>query len=254
MSDPKFDNNLERFKIALETRNFEIELFWKRCNYFLVLNTALAVGVFALFGVKDTVSPLVLPLICVVGIFVCVAWIHVGLGSKFWQCHWEQVVIREQHTIGFCKGDGSNDRKDYFSQEDAPDQKTDNWGGPKARVKENLGYENMPEESEDIISDCCSPCNIFDSEKRKELYNRCVLSKPSVSRWMHGTAVFFFWVWVVMLMLGSIWALWKSGFWAWVALVVMLVLGGVIWVLWKPGGFWARLHEDIRALWCKMCG
>lgn len=31
---------------ALDTRNFEISLYWQRSNYFLVLNTALAVGFF----------------------------------------------------------------------------------------------------------------------------------------------------------------------------------------------------------------
>src|SRR5207248_3234570 len=38
---------VDAYKIALETRNLEINLFWQRSNYFLVLNTAIAVGFFA---------------------------------------------------------------------------------------------------------------------------------------------------------------------------------------------------------------
>ena len=179
-NDDDFKKALERFKLILQTRNFEIEMFWKRCNYFLVLNTALAVGVFALFGGDNgKVSPFVLPLLFLVGACVCFAWIKVGLGSKYWQSHWEQVAIEEQKTIGFCE---SRDR-DYFSI-----------GGTKARVNENL----------------------FSHDKKIGLwdtyYNRCVLRKPSVSRWMHRTAVFFFGVWAVMLVS---WVLWKCGFWAW---------------------------------------
>ena len=225
IDNEKFDQNLKRFKIVLETRKFEIELFWKRCNYFLVLNTALAVGVFASFNGNKVFFPL----LCIVGIFVCFAWIKVGLGSKFWQCHWEQVAIQEQRTIGFCEGNRGIDRKDYFSQEDedASDSNTDNRGGPKARVKENLRYKGcMPEESTGNISDFLALGNIFNSDKRAKAYNRCVLRKPSVSRWMHGTAMFFFWVWLAMLVS---WVLWKCGFWAWL---------------------WAWLREVL----CKMCG
>ncbi len=40
-------NKFDLYKIALETRNFEISLFWQRSNYFLVLNTAIAIEFFA---------------------------------------------------------------------------------------------------------------------------------------------------------------------------------------------------------------
>ncbi|ENN6985946.1 hypothetical protein ACAB91_004506 [Vibrio parahaemolyticus] len=41
-------DDLEAYKIALETRNMEIKLFWQRSNYFLALNAALALGFFRL--------------------------------------------------------------------------------------------------------------------------------------------------------------------------------------------------------------
>lgn len=71
----------EAYKIVLGTRNFEIKLFWQRSNYFLVLNTALAVGVF------EGKHPFIL---AAFGVIVSVLWFCVTLGSKFWQSRWEQ--------------------------------------------------------------------------------------------------------------------------------------------------------------------
>jgi lipoprotein signal peptidase len=36
------------YKTLLDTRNLEINLFWQRSNYFLVLNTGIAFGFFNL--------------------------------------------------------------------------------------------------------------------------------------------------------------------------------------------------------------
>lgn len=90
-SQPKLPAPLEAkdlFKFVLDTRNFEITNFWQRSNYFLVLNTGLAIG---FFNLKDVAS-LYAPLIAGVGVFVCFLWTRVALGSKFWQVHWEQKL------------------------------------------------------------------------------------------------------------------------------------------------------------------
>jgi hypothetical protein len=42
-SEPK-----DRYKVLLDTRNLEINLFWQRSNYFLGLNTGIAIGFFNL--------------------------------------------------------------------------------------------------------------------------------------------------------------------------------------------------------------
>lgn len=39
---PRQITSAEIYKMALDTRNLEINLFWQRCNYFLILNSALA--------------------------------------------------------------------------------------------------------------------------------------------------------------------------------------------------------------------
>jgi hypothetical protein len=80
------------YRVALETRNLELALFWQRSNYFLVLNTALALG---FFNVKSYFDALVLS---GVGCLVSVLWLLMNAGSKFWQSRWEhRLRLVEQH-------------------------------------------------------------------------------------------------------------------------------------------------------------
>ena len=201
-NDDDFNKALERFKLILQTRDFEIEMFWKRCNYFLVLNTALAVGVFALFAKYDAPFLLILGA-CVAGVFVCVAWIKVGLGAKFWQSHWEHITEEMQVSIGFRQNGGGDDRKDYFSRE-----------GTKERVAANLGGEltkaDIEKEETTFFSFLgrmifLSPKILF-GQGEKEEYNKLVIEKPSVSGWMHRMAVFFLMAWGIG---GIVVVLWK---------------------------------------------
>lgn len=84
----------EELKIALDNRSFEIQLFWQRSNYFLVLMTALGI---ATFTVKDVyLSPIVAFFAFVCSIF----WFKVALGSKFWQESWEVEVGRLSKEYG----------------------------------------------------------------------------------------------------------------------------------------------------------
>ena len=82
------------YKLALDTRNFEIGLFWQRTNYFLALNTALAVGFFNLQG---RMYPLLLAFL---GFVVSILWYQVALGSKFWQSRWENRLRVVEEGIG----------------------------------------------------------------------------------------------------------------------------------------------------------
>ena len=88
----------EIFHIAKETRDLEIKMFWQRTNYFLLLNSAVG-GAFLYFLEQDDDKYMVI-LFCGIGIFVCWAWIKIGLGSKYWQAHWEQVLIELQEKTG----------------------------------------------------------------------------------------------------------------------------------------------------------
>jgi len=91
-SDSKL-SALEQYKVAIDTRNLEIGLFWQRSNYFLVLNAALALGFFKVEEGKFSV------LLAVFGIFVSIIWFRVNLGSKFWQSRWEQRLKLKEEEI-----------------------------------------------------------------------------------------------------------------------------------------------------------
>jgi hypothetical protein len=84
------------YKVALDTRNMEIGLFWQRSNYFLVLNTALALG---FFNTKSYFDALVLS---GMGVLISGLWLLVNAGSKFWQSRWEQrlKIVEKQIASG----------------------------------------------------------------------------------------------------------------------------------------------------------
>ena len=83
MTDNDKPKKIDLYKIALDTRNMEIGLFWQRSNYFLILNTAAAVGFFLKATEKYQF------LIGLFGLAVAILWFGVNLGSKFWQSRWE---------------------------------------------------------------------------------------------------------------------------------------------------------------------
>ena len=92
---------------ALKLRNFEIELFWKRSNYFLLLNSAIFIAFFS----KDLTAKL---LICAVGTVVCWYWYQTNLGSKFWQERWESAVDTTESSFYESNGDSIS----FFNGED----------------------------------------------------------------------------------------------------------------------------------------
>ncbi len=83
----------ELYKIAIETRNFEIKLFWQRSNYFLVLNTSIAIGAFTKVAEKFQIYFVLL------GIVVSFFWFFVNIGSKYWQVRWEYEVAKLEQEI-----------------------------------------------------------------------------------------------------------------------------------------------------------
>lgn len=93
----------KELKIALDNRAFEIQLFWQRSNYFLVLITALGIGTFT---VKDIyLSPLIAAFAVICSIF----WFKVANGSKFWQESWEVEVTELSKEYGVRSFEKSTD-------------------------------------------------------------------------------------------------------------------------------------------------
>jgi hypothetical protein len=100
---------LDAYKTALETRNFEIHLFWQRSNYFLVLNTAIGTGFFAIGSAAYAI------LLGVFGVVSSWLWLLVNFGSKFWQSRWEEQLEIEEAGLpqfeGFFDQSGDELRK-----------------------------------------------------------------------------------------------------------------------------------------------
>lgn len=86
--------NKELYDTALSTRNLEITLFWQRSNYFLILNTALAIGFFKLEYISYRL------MLGIFGFIVSYLWFRVNLGSKFWQSRWEERVKIIEKSLG----------------------------------------------------------------------------------------------------------------------------------------------------------
>jgi hypothetical protein len=84
------------YRTLLDTRDLEINLFWQRSNYFLVLNTGIAFGFFNLEEGRFAV------IFSVMGLFASILWFWVCLGGKFWQTRWEQRLLEfeREHLPG----------------------------------------------------------------------------------------------------------------------------------------------------------
>jgi len=149
---------LKLYEIALDTRNFEISLFWQRSNYFLALNTATAVG----FFLKATETYQIW--LGIFGLLVSILWVAINCGSKFWQSRWEmRLKIAE---------DNLDEKIDYFSAD---------WETIQKDVKDSIDFSNHG---------CIR--NIFD---------KLVLAKPSVSFVMTLLSVLFVLFWATLIII-----------------------------------------------------
>jgi hypothetical protein len=92
---------IRKYKTAIKTRNFEIELFWKRALFFWGF-----IAVSFVSYVKTTEnyhSSEYIPLLIACFGFICsIAWSLVNRGSKYWQENWENIItkLEEKEEIG----------------------------------------------------------------------------------------------------------------------------------------------------------
>lgn len=91
-----FSNKYYRRKaleIALDTRKFEIDLYWKRATYFWAFIAASFAGYFALLS-SDQIDHFrgLTIVISIIGFFFSLGWYFANRGSKFWQENWEEHV------------------------------------------------------------------------------------------------------------------------------------------------------------------
>ena len=81
----------ELFEVANDTRKFEIELFWKRATFFILIIGALFIG-FTTFYNQENPNYLLCSIIGLVGLTASIIWALSCMGSKFWQENWEAQV------------------------------------------------------------------------------------------------------------------------------------------------------------------
>ena len=148
------------YRIAIETRNFEIKLFWQRSNYFMALNTAIAVGFFSLNNKAYA------PILAFLGAIVSVAWFLVNLGSKFWQSRWER-------------------RADILEK--------------KLEEEFKIEINLFSASRETILEDVENSFNTNEESCLKQWINKQVMKKPSVSFQMTILSLIFVAFWLLML-------------------------------------------------------
>lgn len=85
---PEDRRDLKRFDAALATRQFEIDLFWKRSLFFWGFIVAAFVAVAALDG-KSLVLSII---ISGFGMVCSLGWTLANRGSKYWQEQWEAKI------------------------------------------------------------------------------------------------------------------------------------------------------------------
>ena len=78
----------DRFEVCLQNRNFEIELVWKRSQFFWVVNAAALAGFAA---VKPEATDTRFLVICF-GFLSSFCWLLINIGSKWWQEAWEEKL------------------------------------------------------------------------------------------------------------------------------------------------------------------
>jgi hypothetical protein len=80
---------------ALDIRKFEIDLYWKRANYFWLYNVSAFTAYFYVISnntiEKKDVSILTL-LITGIGVFLSLCWVFINIASKYYQENWEKHV------------------------------------------------------------------------------------------------------------------------------------------------------------------
>ena len=93
---------VQALKVALDTRKFEIELYWKRATYFWAFIATSFTAYFLLLNSNNIANNKFFTIIIsLIGYLFSLGWYFVNCGSKYWQENWEQHVANlEQPYIG----------------------------------------------------------------------------------------------------------------------------------------------------------
>jgi len=109
----------KRYDVSLQTRNFEIDLFWKRALFFWGFIAAAFIA-FAAFSGDKTANPKLATVVSLFGLVCSLCWTLANRGSKFWQENWEtQVEESEDEITGpLFKKSAPRQKKGWFSAQE----------------------------------------------------------------------------------------------------------------------------------------
>ena len=108
-SDHSREKYKEKFKVSLETRNFEIELFWKRSLFFW----GFIASAFLAFATLEKDKSNYAIVIANFGMVCSFAWTLANRGSKFWIDNWEDKLFYYENYFEkglFAKPIGTEDK------------------------------------------------------------------------------------------------------------------------------------------------
>ncbi|MDR7021154.1 RipA family octameric membrane protein [Aeromonas salmonicida] len=95
------------FRIALETRNFEIMQLVQRNNFFMIFQ-----GVaFAGLAQSSHTVPVVSFMLCLAGLLVSLYQTGMASGAKFWQEYWEAALSKIERNMLKYISDSEKERK-----------------------------------------------------------------------------------------------------------------------------------------------
>jgi len=96
------------YKIAIETRNFEINQLIQRNNFFMLFQ-----GVLLAAALQDQTSkPFVELVISIAGLFVSIYQLQMASGAKFWQEWWEERVDHFEKLL--CEKLKESSQTDFY--------------------------------------------------------------------------------------------------------------------------------------------
>lgn len=151
------------YEIAIGMRNMEIQMFWQRSNYFLILNTAIAAGYFTLKSNAVEVG------FSAMGCITSFLWFMVCLGGKYWQSRWEERAKIIENGLNIDMKLLSADK--YITDRD---------------VKSSFEWKH------DMLGTNNS------NGTQLSLLEKAIMTKPSVSRMMTWLSIVFTWFWSLL--------------------------------------------------------
>jgi len=92
--------NFDKLHKSYYFRDFEIEMYWKRAQYFWSFLAVIYAGYFLLLTYKDIPAKYKL-ITAAIGVLMSFSWYLVNRGSKRWQEHWEKMIDKYEDITNF---------------------------------------------------------------------------------------------------------------------------------------------------------